>query len=96
MKRISDDQIQEAVRKWIDEDYSTRSISLDRGHWEYIAPVIADAQMEEDRKKMVVLLLMHRGIKRKPTHPDIYFYFTFTSREWEALVKGEKDGIRTW
>ena len=51
----------------------------------------ADAQMEEDRKKMVALLSIHRGIKKNPPHPDIYLYFTFTNREWQALKKGEKN-----
>lgn len=48
MKRITKEQAEQAVKLWVDEDYSTRSIQLDRGHWEYIVPVIADLQLQAD------------------------------------------------
>jgi len=34
-----------AVNEWVNEDWATRYIQLNRGHWEYIVPVIAKAQL---------------------------------------------------
>ncbi len=43
---LTDEEIQVAVAIWVAEDSSTRSVSLNRGHWEDIAPVIAQAQRQ--------------------------------------------------
>ena len=43
---LSDEEIEKVVNDWIDEDFSVRSIQINRGHWEYTAPVIAQAQIE--------------------------------------------------
>lgn len=43
---LNDKEIEKAVDNWMNEDWSVRSIQLNRGHWEYIAPVIAQAQWD--------------------------------------------------
>ena len=38
-------EISTVVQAWVDEDWESRTISLNRGHWEDIAPVIAQEQL---------------------------------------------------
>ena len=38
-------EIAAVVKAWVDEDWESRTIRLNRGHWEDIAPVIAQAQI---------------------------------------------------
>ncbi len=45
---LTEDEIEKVVDAWIAEDWSLRSVQLDRGHWEYIAPVISKAQQDKD------------------------------------------------
>lgn len=44
---LTEEEIEEVIGRWVDQDYSTRSISLNRGHWERIAPIIAQAQLDK-------------------------------------------------
>jgi len=38
---LTPNEIDKAVKEWVDWDFPVRSVQLDRGHWESIAPVIA-------------------------------------------------------
>jgi len=50
---LSDEAIDKVVNDWMDKDWEVRSIQLDRGHWEYIAPIIAQAQNDYCYKEML-------------------------------------------
>jgi len=47
---LTPDETAKMVADWIDEDYATRSVLLERGHWEHIAPVVAQAQVQKVEK----------------------------------------------
>ena len=75
MIKLTDEEIDEAVNDWVNGDWSVRSIQLDRGHWEYVAPVIAKAQL-----KKVVEWLRVSGI-----------WEFIEREEWQALLEEVKE-----
>lgn len=52
---ISQEEGEAAVEKYIQQDYSTNIIRMNRGHWEDIVPIIAEAQFAHCQKTMVRL-----------------------------------------
>ena len=44
---LTEEEAKGAVDKWLAEDFSSRVISLSRGNWEQIVPVIARAQAKK-------------------------------------------------
>ena len=52
LKVLSDEEIEKVVSDWVNESFSVRSIQLDRGHWEYIAPVIAQSQLDSCNRQL--------------------------------------------
>jgi len=53
---LSEEEMVIAVNKWKNEDWATRYISLSRGHYEDILPVVAKAQRDADVKYYEALL----------------------------------------
>ena len=53
---LSQEEMVIAVNKWKNEDWETRYISLSRGHYEDILPVVAKAQRDADVKYYEALL----------------------------------------
>ena len=45
MWKLKPEEAEEVVQKWMNEDFSVRSIQLDRGHWEYIVPILLQAAL---------------------------------------------------
>ena len=44
---LTDEEMEIAVNKWKNEDWATRHIRLDRGHYEDVLPLIAKAQLKK-------------------------------------------------
>lgn len=42
---LTPEEIKKAVKRWTDKDWAIHTISLNRGHWEDIAPILACAQL---------------------------------------------------
>ena len=38
---------EKAVVDWVKQDWATREISLNRGHWEEIVPILVQAQLRK-------------------------------------------------
>mgnify|MGYP001563094513 CR=1 FL=1 len=52
---LTDEEGEKAVGKWIAQDFSVRCISLGRGNWEQLVPVIARAQLLKVAEKIAGL-----------------------------------------
>jgi len=57
MRILTPERINQEVDQWIQEDWAVRYIRLNRGHWEDIAPIIAEAQAKETCKEIGEMLL---------------------------------------
>ncbi len=64
-------EAEKAVEEWVKEDWATNSIALNRGHWERIVPVLAQAQLRKVTEKLSKL-----GIDNEFSHEN-----------WQALLK---------
>lgn len=89
---LTGEEIQKVVRNWMSGDFSVRVISLNRGHWEDIAPIIAEAQAtltcEETLKEVGEWLN-----DRPRTYPMAGgVFFLIGDADIKAFLRGKKPG----
>ena len=91
LKELSDDEIEIVVNQWVNEDWATRYIRLNRGHWEDIAPIVARRAEAEIIRQMVKLVegLIIGGRLGEPEQEgkDIYY---LDAKGWQELKKEDR------
>lgn len=80
---LTEDEINQAVKAWVDEDYSVRSIRLDRGHWEDVASVIAQAQLRKVYQRLEASGHLHET--SDSTINFAFMAFSLDRAAWDAL-----------
>jgi len=82
MRTLTEGEAIKIVAAWEAEDFSTRFISLNRGHWEQLVPIIAEAQAVLTLKEVGERLLL-RATHQHGYPVEIYRH------EVDALLRGE-------
>lgn len=51
---LTQEEAEKAVDEWASQDWSTRIIQLNRGHWEAIVLVVAQAQLDKLKRLRIL------------------------------------------
>ncbi len=60
---LTQEEGEKAVYEWVDKDFSVRFITIERGHWEDIVPVLAQAALAKFIRKGGVIRLHSESIE---------------------------------